>query len=481
MDKRALTGRIIILALLIRLLVFAAAARGVFLVGEGRTQANLATNILNGNGFMLSGEMLYPEEEQGAPLMFRRTFEFYRRVDGYYGALRPDSPTVFLVPGYAVFMAGVFAVFGIGNYLAVRGVQLLLGLLTVLAGMSIARRFFKSWKWLAAAGLFFALDPFELYYEAVPATQALFSLLFLTGILLTLKLMERTRNRGRWLTQSLLAGGAWAGAFYVRPASLPIMVWGLLLLPFLPLLDRMLKGRGGFGKGETLRIFSLPGFLASATVFVLFMLLMLPWGLRNLDVTGSFRIMPAQGGVNIWEYNGRIFTDHFQGEARGALILYRDIREEYLGRLNSPELAEFPEFRDEPEWERDRILYRRNISFMMSNPVLTLRLITLRFVEFFKPFPLNSFSPLYTMAGILGFFWVLLFLWGGAVLAAVRYGAKGFYLATITAGYSLMHLLTASGTPHRVGIDFPMAVLALIGVKHAAERFRAGRGSASNG
>ena len=471
MVEKALTRKILLIALVARILVFGVASQDIFMIGEGRTQSNLAENLLRGKGFMISRSMMHPAEEENAPPMFRRSFEFYRRVDGYYGALRPEQPTIFLVPGYAFFMAGIFAVFGTGNFLAVRGVQLLLGLLTVLIGLKIAGRFLSG-RYLFFAGLFFALDPFELYYEAMPATQALFSLLFLLGILLSIRLLESSQKCGGFLFEAALAGIVWAAAFYVRPASLPVMVWLILILPFTPLLKRILdrlRGTSETVKGK--RWFSRNGLLAAVTVLLVFSLLMLPWGIRNKRISGTFRIMPAQGGVNLWEYNGRIFTDHFLNETRGALLLYSDLRDQYIDRLNSPELAEFPEFRDEPEWVRDRILYERNIRFMLDNPVLTLRLISLRFVEFFKPFPLNSFSPIYMVTGLLALFWVLFFLWGGAVRCSLENGAEGFFLATLIAGYSLMHLLTASGTPHRVAIDFPMAIAAMCGVRYCMKRY----------
>jgi len=444
---RLLMKRILLIALIARILVFGAASQGVFLIGEGRTQADLAQNILNGRGFMLSQSMMHPEREEQAPPMFRRSFEFFRRVDGYYGALRPGQPTMFLVPGYAVFMAGIFGIFGAGNYLAVRGIQLILGLITVFIGLKIAGRFLSG-RYLFFAGLFFALNPFELYYEAIPATQALFSLFFLLGVLLSLRMLERSFKGGSVLLGAAMTGAVWALAFYVRPAALPMMLWLVVILPFTPVLKRITDRFKGVSKCEGERHwFSGRGLISAVTVLTVFS----------------------------WEYNGRIFTDHFEHETEGALLLYSDLIEEYLGRLNSPELAEFPEFRDEPEWERDEILYERNIRFMLENPVLTLRLISLRFVEFFKPFPLNSFSPLYTLAGLLALFWVLFFIWGGAVRCSYEHGYEGFYLATIVAGYSLMHLLTASGTPHRIAVDFPMAILALCGIRYSIRRFLAWR------
>jgi hypothetical protein len=38
-----------------------------------------------------------------------------------------------------------------------------------------------------------------------------------------------------------------------------------------------------------------------------------------------------------------------------------------------------------------------------------------------------------------------------------------------------MHLITISGTPHRVAMDFPLIVLATIGLAHSWRRLRAAR------
>lgn len=471
-----MTGKILLLAFIVRLIVFGAASQGIFLIGEGRVEADLATNLLAGKGYMLSQEMLYHEFEEDLNPALIHSARFCQRVDGFYGVLRPGKPTIFLVPGYVFFMAGIFAVSGLGNFMAVRGVQLLLGLLTVLIGLKIAKRFLSG-KFYVAAGIFMALDPFELYYEAIPATQALFSLFLLLSILLSLKLLENAANLKKALFSAALTGTVWAGAFYIRPAALPLMIWLIILLPFAPFLKRLLQR----GKSEEMLrnhrhgVFSVRGLLTGSTVLLVFMILMLPWGLRNMEVCGDFRIMPTQGGVNIWEFNGRIFSEEFVHELAGANLLYGELRREYMGNINSPELAEFPEFRNEDEWIRDEILFRRSITFMLRNPVLTLRLISLRFIEFFKPFPLNAFSPLFTVIGLLSFFWVLFFLWGGGVRCLFRNGAEGFYLSTCVAGYALMHLLTASGTPHRVAADFPMAILALCGVAYSVRRYRASR------
>ncbi len=137
-------------------------------MGEGEVQANLAENILSGRGFMLSESMFHDDDPRRDAHL-----EFFREAGGFYGALIPERPTTFLVPGFTLFEAFIFMLFSPGNLLAVIGAQLILGILTVFLGMRLASRFLSG-GWYAAAGLFMALDPFELYYQAIPATQALF-------------------------------------------------------------------------------------------------------------------------------------------------------------------------------------------------------------------------------------------------------------------------------------------------------------------
>ncbi|NLP04933.1 hypothetical protein GX411_03135 [Candidatus Fermentibacteria bacterium] len=447
---RRLTLAVLAAASLARLAVFAYAARGGILVGEGRVTADIAVNLLEGRGLTLSESMLTPRDAgQGGGGLNDLTFEFYRRLDGFYGVLRPGRPTGFFVPGYILFEAAIFAVAGHGNLLAVRGVQLLMGLVSVWAGLSIARRFLSG-RWLALAGIALALNPFELYYEAIPSTQGLFSPLFLVSVLLSLEVLERGG-----LPTAAAAALSWAAGYLVRPAALPVSAWLAVCM--------ILQSAG--------RRAAPPRQAWATLLFVaVFMLSLVPWGMRQQRVTGEFRITPTQGGVNLWEYNGRIFSDRFEHEQQGALTLYGPLRESLLGRLRRPELAEFPEFRDEPEWYRDSVLTARTIEFLKANPVLLARLPLLRFVEFFKPFPLNRFPVAYILAGLASFGLVLVFAGAGAVSMARRRTAGAIFLVGGAAVYSLLHLATAAGTPHRVAIDSILIVLACEGLRIAWSR-----------
>ncbi|MCK5130823.1 MAG: glycosyltransferase family 39 protein [Candidatus Sabulitectum sp.] len=444
MQRKTLELYVILLALLARLTVFFLAAGGFFLVGEGQVQANIAENILSGRGFMLSESMFHdPDPRRDSSL------EFFRETGGLYGVLIPEQPSTFFVPGYPLFQAFIFMVTSPGNLLAVIGVQLALGLLTVFLGMRLAFRFLSG-RWYIAAGIFMALDPFELYYQAIPATQALFSLLFIAGLLLSLRFLEKPDlPRGVW------AGLLWGVAFLVRPVALPMIVWLAV--------SALIAWK-----------FSKKIIPALLLMVVVFGAILMPWVVRNRNTMGRYQLLPLQGGAQMWEFNGRIFTDLFLNDTEGAKLLYEPVRNTWLSRLNNAELAEFPEFTTESEFERDSVLYHRQSKFIKSNPGVFLHLSACRFVEFIKPFPLNRFSPVHTLVGLVSFFWVGIFFFGGALLM-LRRGWSGVFVAGVIAGYILMHLLTASGTPHRVALDIPLVIASLIAVKHSSERFRAGK------
>ena len=294
MEKRRLLI-LLALALAARAGAFLLAARGGILIGEGRVYSNLAENLLEGRGYVLSADMLSPPEPArgAASVIQERTFEFYRRVDGFYGVLRPERPTLFIPPGYPVLMAAGYAILGAGNLLAIRGLQLLAGLVTVILGFALARRHLRNPEaWLVC--LFIALDPFEIYFEAVPATQAAFGL-FTTAALV---LSTRALDGGRAL-QAALASSVWGLAYLIRPAAMPMMCVFLLCI----LLVR--------GRPVSARL------AAIGTGILSFVIVLSPWILHAHSVSGQWRITPTQGGVNLWESNGRTSPLTSRARSRG--------------------------------------------------------------------------------------------------------------------------------------------------------------------
>jgi 4-amino-4-deoxy-L-arabinose transferase-like glycosyltransferase len=442
---------VLALAFAIRIAFLIHVARAGFVTGEGRVLADISTNLLSGRGYSLSREMLYPSEPATAHQEMREAgFELYRRVDGFYGVLRPGRETTFLMPGYILFMSGIFSLAGIGNLMAVRAVQLMAaGMLSVMLGISIARRFLSGWPLLLAA-LFMAVDPFEIYFEAIPATQALFSLALLASLLASIRALERPGP-----ARAALAGAAWGLTFLIRPVAVSgAVVFAACLL---------LSGRSLWRK----LLLALLAMGAAA-------LILLPWAVRMKNLTGQWRVFPTQGGVNLWEFNGRLFSDQLVDEQESITVMYGPLRAAMEGRLALPDLAEFPDFVDESEATRDSVLTARTARFLLANPELLVRLPLLRFADFVKPFSFNQMSLPYVISGVLTWGLATLLAGGGAIVLLRRRSLPAFLLVCFVGVYAAGHIATVAGIPHRVAIDFPIAIFAAAALGEMADRIRSG-------
>ncbi|HEX9199930.1 MAG TPA: glycosyltransferase family 39 protein [Acidobacteriaceae bacterium] len=137
-------------------------------------------------------------------------------------------PTLIRLPGYPLFLATCFRIFGIGNYRAVMFVQVAADLVTcwlasALAGRLFGRRAALAVLWLAA------VCPFTASYVGLPLTEPL----TLTSIALTLYGFARWQDTGlgynRWLW---VVAAALGYSILLRPeqvllavAVLPAMLW----------------------------------------------------------------------------------------------------------------------------------------------------------------------------------------------------------------------------------------------------------------
>jgi hypothetical protein len=191
-----------------------------------------------------------------------------RGVYGFTTAAGGVRPTLIRLPGYPLFLAACFRVFGVENYRAVMDVQAVVDLGTCLlvagtAGRLFGRRAFWVGLWIGV------LCPFTANYVAVPLTETL-SLLCVAGAFYG---MVRWREAGfgvnRWCW---VIGAALAYAVLLRPEQ------GLLAAAVVPGMGRMvLLGTGGW------RRFG-PAVVASLMV----VLPLVPWAARNWRVFHVF-------------------------------------------------------------------------------------------------------------------------------------------------------------------------------------------------
>lgn len=153
---------------------------------------------------------------------------------GVYGfAMTPHgpAPTLIRLPGYPLFLAICFAIFGIDHYAAVMYLQCLIDLGTCLLVAALARRLFGNHAALAALWLA-ALCPFTASYVASPLTETL----TLFSIALTFYAFARWREESTashavncWLW---VLGASMSYSLLLRPeqgllaaAVVPAMVW----------------------------------------------------------------------------------------------------------------------------------------------------------------------------------------------------------------------------------------------------------------
>lgn len=188
-------------------------------------------------------------------------------VYGFTEATR-IRPTLIRLPGYPAFLAACFAVFGVGNFVPVMGVQVLVDLWTCCLLAALAARLMGRRAGLAVLGVG-VLCPFTANYCAVPLTETL----TIFCVALAFYSLERWsagvragRPWNRWL---VAIASALAYGMLLRPdealvvlAVLPAMVWiGW-------------RQSGGLARG------SGPGLAVAAMVAVPFLL----WGVRNWRV-----------------------------------------------------------------------------------------------------------------------------------------------------------------------------------------------------
>lgn len=141
------------------------------------------------------------------------------------------EPTVFIMPGYPILLAGIFSLVGSTSWLAVRVFQVLLSLTQVWFGARLGFHLGGRSTGLLTAALL-ALYPPNLTAPSFLLTEVTFTCALLAALLSFLKAEEM--GRVKWFALTGLALGL---ATYFRPTSglLPVVFAGYLLIRRYPL------------------------------------------------------------------------------------------------------------------------------------------------------------------------------------------------------------------------------------------------------
>src|ERR1043165_1345963 len=257
----------------------------------------------------------------------------------------PYAPSIIRVPGYPLFLAGIYAVFGHGNNTAVRGVQAVIDTATcvLIAWVAFAWAVNQERKHRAAliAFILAAVCPFTAIYVATILTEVLTNFLAAAMVLTAMfafKASVRKKALGWWVATGLLAGLA----VLFRPDSglFAAAIGGTLMLTAL-----VTRSTGFFTRMRA-------ATLSAAIFSIAFCLVLVPWTIRNRRVFHIFQpLSPAHGEM----------PDEFV--ARGYLLWVRTWLDDsrYVGSAlwaldrRQMHVEDFPARAFDSKEERDRI------------------------------------------------------------------------------------------------------------------------------
>jgi 4-amino-4-deoxy-L-arabinose transferase-like glycosyltransferase len=267
-------------------------------------------------------------------------------------AYEVNVPTSLRPPLYPALVAAVFAIAGVDNFQAVRLVQIVLGLATVVAVFRLGREVYSERVGLWAAGLA-CFYPSFVGTGNLLLTETLFIFLLTAGI----GLVARALKRGEYL--SLAAAGVVLGLGALTRS---------VLYPFAPVLGLFLFAAWG---GSFLRR------AAVVLAFVIpFVVVLAPWAIRNTAVHRTFIPIDCMGGRNFMMGNYE-HTPLYR--AWDAISIEGDRSWDAVLRAKHPELA-MPG--TVTQGQLDQIALKEGVRFVRENPGLTARRDVVKFFDF---------------------------------------------------------------------------------------------------
>ncbi len=348
--------------------------------------------------------------------------------------LKPYRKAAF-PPLYPLFLAGILGT-GLPLFPAARALQALLGALSCLLIGGVARQAFsglgervsRGASFLAAALL--AVYPIAVIYPARMMTENLLIFLLPAAVLALLKSVTSSRPFP-WI----LLGGALLGlAALTRPT----------LLPFLPMVLVWLAVAG----------YEKPGyFLRAGGLLIAFILVILPWQIRNYRVLGAVVPITSAAGANLYISNNPA--------AIGGSMGYRYLMDAGVFHLGEEE--------DELAYNRH---YRdRAFHFIRENPVRFMYLSLRRLIWFYHldyhyrgPVILVVLFHLMLLLAVIGA-WAARRCWRTALLPGMAvlnftlvhtiFLSEGRYRLPLIPFLLAFAALTLSGFVSRLGQKFP--------------------------
>ncbi|HAM38238.1 MAG TPA: hypothetical protein DCP53_02395 [Elusimicrobia bacterium] len=277
-------------------------------VNDAQSYISIAENILNGKGI----------------------------TDGTTWATRP--------PAYPIFIASVFLITG-NDVFYIKLVQIIVSILICFIIYLLGKSLFSE-KVGILSSLFFAIDPFFIYFTELVLTEILFTLFFLVFLLLLELGLKKKDSVLLFILSGFFAGLA------THTRSTPF------LLPV---------------------IFALIYFIRkpkNITVFILtYFLMFVPWTIRNFKKLNSFVPLSTLGGYNLIDANNPF------------------LKFSELGNWPTmPELSKKTDYFNPPpdldEVGLNKFYTKLALNFIIENPFKFFMLSIAKFIKFWTPWPL---------------------------------------------------------------------------------------------
>jgi 4-amino-4-deoxy-L-arabinose transferase-like glycosyltransferase len=334
------------------------------------------------------------------------------------GLAQAPQVTAFHPPGYPLFLAGCYALFG-PRPMAAGVAQAALGTLTCLVIFLLARRAFDDERTGLIAAAIAAVYPFFVFYSSLLLSENLFNLLLVAGVWLLLEAARDLRMRTAALAGIVLGLGTLTRASLVGFVPCAAPFWWLLT-----------RQRG---RGRPLFVYGVVMVAAFAALC--------PWAVRNYLRTGHFVFTALQGGQALYEANCPEAT----GGPTAHLIDWDKVTE---GKPLS-------------EYERDRFLWKKSLDYIREHPGRFFRLAAVKLGRFWSPIPNYERyrSPLYNAVSLLSFGPVLVLAVVGVIQSRRRWREVLLLLSPVLY-YSALHTVFVGSIRYRAPLEALLIVVA---------------------
>lgn len=321
-------------------------------------------------------------------------------------------------PGYPTFLAGIYALFG-HNYPAVRIVQAILSALMVIFIYLTGRSVFNETvgKLGAVIAVFY---PFFIFYSGMLLSDILFTFTLVLFSLLAFKLIENNSLKSQ-VGVGLILGVT----TLIRPT---ICLFPIFMFVWLWMIREKKK--------EAIWNWLL--------ICIIFIITLSPWMIRNYLVLNAFVPFTTQGGEHLWVSN------HPAANGTGVYPEETAQRRIIMARIPS-------------EVERDRYFRQEAIKFIVNDPGHYFKLIFMKFIRFWNPFPQTSLRDQVVSFFSYGLLLPVFII--GLILSLKNNRAWFLYLLILY--FTMFHTLLSYGsTRFRFPIEPYIILFAAVGIDY---------------